>query len=63
MTINVFEDNNENKQVLWTLHVFENAEDFEMENNVLTVWDSEGEKHLFTNCRYSVDYRLDEKRS
>ena len=38
-----------------------NAEDFEMENNVLTVWDSEGEKHSFTNCRYSVDYHLNER--
>lgn len=56
MTINVIENSNENKQVFWQIHVFENADDFEMENNVLTVWDSRGRKHQFTNCVYSVDY-------
>lgn len=54
MIINVFEKESRNQ------YIFDNAEDFEEENNILTVWDCKGRKHQFTNCVYSVEYDIGE---
>lgn len=54
MIIHVFEKESRNQ------YIFDNAEDFEEENNILTVWDSRGRKHQFTNCVYNVEYSMGE---
>lgn len=50
MTIHVF------KKGSGDHYIFDNADDFEIENETLNVWDYKGEKHQFTNAYYSVDY-------
>ena len=58
MIINVFEKESRNQYI--NQYIFDNAEDFEEENNIFTGWDCKGRKHQFTNYVYSVEYDIDE---